>query len=488
MENSLCGIESQEENSITNGDIDYARERFKELEQALLLAFKEPSVAKSLGSFAPKLILLHGPSGVGKLESLHVLAKFHQIHYHRVNVSGDWSIELEKGFAKGLRTQPSVIVVEKANLIFTHSEQGEVRVEKLLSLLRRLRNEVAVAVVLVADTKDGIHSGLISHCDTNIFVDLPRRNHIALLLRKLLPTVPLANGVAFDSILDFCNGLVERDVKYLFSLSFQHAFSQWMGTHVGEPLISIEDLEFASKSLRRHLKLSAQPAKPVHWSDIGGLEDVKLALEEAVIWIYRHSEAYQRLGIQPSNGILLYGPPGTGKTLLARAVATEAQVNFMPVNVADLMSSEVGQSEKLLAEIFEKAKEASPCVVFIDELQALFGHREGASALGAKLISQFVLSLDSLSATAPTPLKNSIGGFKDTPADPPSSLEKIETRGGNGEDKGVNDSRGGLSEARGVVVMAATNIPDAIDPCLLTPGRFDRLIYVGPPDAPARAD
>lgn len=176
---------------------------------------------------------------------------------------------------------------------------------------------------------------------------------------------------------------------------------------------------------------AAEKPEPVRWTDIGGLEEAKRALEESTVWVYRHADAYKRLGVTPPKGVLLHGPPGTGKTMLAKAVATESSANFMAISIPDLIKSHVGESEKAVVSIFNTARRCSPCVVFFDELEAIFSSRETASDTGKKLISQFLLETDK--------------------AEP------------------------------GVILLGATNHPEAIDPSILRPGRLDRLVYVGPP-------
>ncbi|KAF9413232.1 hypothetical protein BGZ76_005055, partial [Entomortierella beljakovae] len=195
-----------------------------------------------------------------------------------------------------------------------------------------------------------------------------------------------------------------------------------------------EDFLEAMKSIKvsaLRQSTSVQKVDPVHWSDIGGLETVKKTLEESVIWIYKHADAYARMGISPSKGVLLYGPPGTGKTLLAKAVATESEANFMAISIPDLIKGEVGESEKAIAKIFKMANKCTPCILFLDELEAIFGTRESSGGLGKQLISQLLLEMDGC--------------------------------------------------VKGVVVLAATNHPEAIDGSILRPGRLDRLVYVPPP-------
>ncbi|KAF9976070.1 hypothetical protein BGZ73_009168 [Actinomortierella ambigua] len=181
---------------------------------------------------------------------------------------------------------------------------------------------------------------------------------------------------------------------------------------------------------------SAQKVDPVPWSSIGGLDQVKATLEESVIWLYKHQASFARLGITPSKGILLYGPPGTGKTMLAKAVATESEANFMAVSIPDLIKGEVGESEKAVARIFRTATRCSPCVVFLDELEAMFGTRESSGGFGKQLISQLLLDIDDCGP--------------------------------------------------GVVILAATNHPEMVDSSILRPGRLDRLVHVPPPTKPER--
>ncbi|KAG0251794.1 hypothetical protein BG011_007367 [Mortierella polycephala] len=203
----------------------------------------------------------------------------------------------------------------------------------------------------------------------------------------------------------------------------------------GMDQMTVEDFLMVMKSIRvsaLRQSTSVQKVDSVHWSDIGGLEGVKRVLEESVIWLYKHADAYARMGISPSKGVLLYGPPGTGKTLLAKAVATESEANFIAVSIPDLIKGEVGESEKAIAKIFRTATRCSPCIVFLDELEAIFGTRESSGGLGKQLVSQLLLEMDNC--------------------------------------------------GKGVVILAATNHPEAIDTSILRSGRLDRLVYVPPPN------
>ncbi|KAF9583988.1 hypothetical protein BGW38_007941 [Lunasporangiospora selenospora] len=233
-----------------------------------------------------------------------------------------------------------------------------------------------------------------------------------------------------ENISMHCHGYLASDLDKLYRQALTRCGQQ--GKRLDE--VSVEDFEDAMSSiqissLRRNT--GVQKTEQVSWNDIGGLEEVKRSLQESVIWIYQHADAYSRMGITPSKGVLLHGPPGTGKTLLAKAVATESKANFMAVSLPELIKGEVGESEKAISKIFQIAARCSPCIVFLDEVEAVFGNRESSGGLGKQLVSQILLEMD--------------------------NCEK------------------------GVVFLAATNHPEAIDPSLLRAGRLDKLIHVPPP-------
>ncbi|KAI9030826.1 P-loop containing nucleoside triphosphate hydrolase protein [Phycomyces nitens] len=207
--------------------------------------------------------------------------------------------------------------------------------------------------------------------------------------------------------------------------------------------VSMIHFETTLSSIRlSHLgAFTAEKPDSVRWSDIGGLVQAKQALEESAVWVYKHADAYRRLAISPSKGVLMHGPPGTGKTLLAKAVATESAANFLPVKSADLIKGHVGESEKAVAKIFQIARRCSPCVIFLDELETLFGKRETSGDVGKKLITQFLIEIDHLDTLQHT-----------------------------------------------VLVLGATNHPESIDDSLLRPGRLDRMVYVGTPNCEERLE
>ncbi|KAF9914903.1 AAA ATPase, CDC48 sub [Lobosporangium transversale] len=233
--------------------------------------------------------------------------------------------------------------------------------------------------------------------------------------------------VSLEPIAAKCHGYLAADLD---ALCRQAAIIAYQRHERTMDQLTVQDFIEAMKTIKvsaLRQSTSVQKVDPVYWSDIGGLEEVKKTLEESVIWLYKHSEAFKRMGISPSKGVLLYGPPGTGKTMLAKAVATESEANFMAVVVPDLIKGEVGESEKAIAKVFKMATRCSPCIIFLDELEAIFGARESSGGLGKQLL----LEMDNC--------------------------------------------------GEGVVVLAATNHPEVIDSSILRPGRLDRLVYVPPP-------
>ncbi|CAI2166735.1 19572_t:CDS:10 [Funneliformis geosporum] len=254
----------------------------------------------------------------------------------------------------------------------------------------------------------------------------------------------LEKDVNLKEINDRCHGYIAADVAALCRMALEQCDirSIQQTAEPGNLLISNEDFQKGFQNIRissLQEKASVKKVDSVKWSDIGGLDYVKRTLEESVIWIYKHFDAFQRLGIKASKGVLLYGPPGTGKTLLAKAVATESSAHFMPISIPELIKSEVGESEKAIANIFRIAIQCSPCIIFLDELEAIFGNRDSSGFLGKKLVSQLLLELDGLNAVD-----------------------------------------------QGVVILAATNNPEVIDTSLLRPGRLDRHVYIKPPTSEER--
>nr|NAZ25711.1 AAA family ATPase [Thermofilum sp.] len=290
--------------------------------------------------------------------------------------------------------------------------------------------------------------------DREIAFPVPDKRARREILQVHTRNMPLADDVNLDELAEITHGYTGADLAALCREAAMHALRRFL------PKIDIESEKIPTEILKE-LKVTredfmqalkdVQPSAlrevyievpEVHWTDIGGLDDVKQQLREAVEWPLKHPEYFKEMGIDPPKGILLYGPPGTGKTLLAKAVATESEANFIGVKGPEVLSKWVGESEKAVREIFRKARQAAPCIIFFDEIDSIVPRRGGRfdSGVTDRIVNQLLTEMD------------------------------------------------GLERLEGVVVIAATNRPDIIDPALLRPGRFDRLIYVPPPDEKARLE
>ncbi|GAM22271.1 hypothetical protein SAMD00019534_054460 [Acytostelium subglobosum LB1] len=246
---------------------------------------------------------------------------------------------------------------------------------------------------------------------------------------------------------DDCSGMVGGDIAVLVRQAKINSYRRTQATNLREIKLIRDDFVNSVIQQRRPGANSLSRLTPsipkVSWDDVGGLDQVKQSLMEMVVWDYKHGDALKRLGVKTPRGVLLYGPPGTGKTLLSRAVAFEANANFIAANISELVQGEIGESEKQVEELFRVARSTAPSIIFIDEIQSIFGQRDASGQHGKSLISQILIELDRL----------------------------------NDEDQ-ANGKR--------VMVLAATNLPQAIDDSFLQPGRFDRALYVGPPEKDER--
>ncbi|CAG8652095.1 11209_t:CDS:10, partial [Cetraspora pellucida] len=354
---------------------------------------------------------------------------------------------------KGLRhylvlaynNQPSVLLLENIELFFPINGDNPLLSYYFRELLDNcFKEKVTISIIGTSTNIDSINQVARSIFEDEIeFGTLTPMERLEVL-ETCTKNLDLASDVDIKDINNKCHGFVAVDVVSLCRMAAEHSDAKSI-QQTGEPYelkISNDDFLYGLQKIRissLQENISVQKVESIKWSDIGGLEEVKSILEESVIWIYKHVDDFRNLGIKPSNGVLLYGPPGTGKTLLAKAVATESSANFIPVSIPDLIKGEVGESEKAIANIFKIARRCSPCIIFLDELEAMFGSKESSGSFGRKIISQLLLELDQLD-----------------------------------------------SVDQGVVILAATNNPRAIDPSLLRPGRIDRLIYIKPPSLSER--
>ncbi|KAG0184293.1 hypothetical protein DFQ28_011432, partial [Apophysomyces sp. BC1034] len=413
------------------------------LSQLFQLAFNPTLTSRDLCSV--ETILLTGDSGTGKSTVLDLLAAKHDVKLYRTTL-GELAAENDGQLDKGLRritwkaaTCPkSMIVLEDVDLLYPKDGTAQnlgltATLNEFLDTIKPQRRTNLYRTILVGTSR---HPALISTDVHNLFQDeimfqIPTPGERITIVQYLFRSLRLTDDIDPREISAHAHAFVAADLAHWCRLAEEAALAdgcrQISRVHFDRTFgrVRITGLQGAAM---------AEKPEPVRWSDIGGLASAKNALEESIVWVYKHADAYRRLGVQSSKGVLLYGPPGTGKTMLAKAVATESSANFLPVSIPDLVKGEVGESEKAVVRIFQTAIRCSPCVIFLDELEAVFGTRESSGDVGKKLVSQFLLEID--------------------------QLDMVE---------------------QSVILLGATNHPDSIDSSILRPGRLDRLVHVGTP-------
>ena len=524
-------VEVREESipEVTYEDIGGLDEAIQKIREMVELPLKHPELFERLGIEPPKGVLLYGPPGTGKTLLAKAVANEANAHFIAINgpeimskFYGESEERLREIFKEAEENAPSIIFIDEIDAIAPKREEvvGEVEkrvVSQLLTLMDGLKSRGKVIVIAATNRPDAIDPALRrpGRFDREIEVGVPdkqgrkeilqihtrgmpiepefRKSKVIEILEKLeqndayreavekaLPKVreakdeeeikralrevdeKLYDEVKAKLIDDLLEELAEKTHGFVgadLAALAREAAMVVLRRLINEGKINPEqekippevlsELRVRKEDFYEALKMVEPSAlrevlievPNVHWEDIGGLENVKQELREAVEWPLKYPKAFQRLGIEPPRGVLLYGPPGTGKTLLAKAVATESEANFIGIRGPEVLSKWVGESEKRVREIFRKARQAAPTVVFIDEIDAIAPARgmEG-DRVTDRLINQLLTEMD------------------------------------------------GIQENSGVVVIAATNRPDIIDPALLRPGRFDRLILVPAPDEKARLE
>ncbi len=449
------------------GDLEEVKERIREIVE---LPMRHPELFRHLGIEPPKGILLYGPPGVGKTLLAKALANEIGAYFIAINgpeimskFYGESEARLREVFAEAEKNAPSIIFIDEIDAIAPKREEvvGEVEkrvVAQLLALMDGLKERGRVVVIGATNRIDAIDPALRrpGRFDREIEIPPPDKRARKAILEVHTRNVPLAEDVNLEEIAELTHGYTGADLAALVKEAAMNAlrrFRKEEKVDLSKPIppeilkklkVTKKDFLDAMKNVQPTLMREVLVEVPeVHWDDIGGLEDVKQQLREAVEWPLKHPEVYERMGIRPPKGILLYGPPGCGKTLLAKAVATESEANFIAVKGPEILSNLVGESERAIREIFRRARQVAPTVVFFDEIDAIAparGFRHDTSGVTDRIVNQLLAELD------------------------------------------------GIQPLRNVVVIGATNRADIIDPALLRPGRFDRIIYVPPPDKRARLE
>jgi transitional endoplasmic reticulum ATPase len=453
--------------NVTYEDIGGLKRELRLVREMIELPLKHPELFQRLGIEPPKGVLLHGPPGTGK--TLIAKAVANEVDAHFISISGpeimskyygESEQRLREIFEEAKQNAPSIIFIDEIDSIAPKREEvtGEVErrvVAQLLALMDGLESRGQVIVIAATNRPDAIDPALRrpGRFDREIEIGVPDRDGRKEILEIHTRKMPLAEDVNLDELADATNGFVGADLEALCKEAAMHALRRVLPEVDIEkeiPAEIIENLKVTREDFIEALK-NVEPSAmrevlveipKVRWEDIGGLENAKQELREAIEWPLKYPEVFKTTNIKPPKGILLYGPPGTGKTLLAKAVANESNANFISVKGPELLSKWVGESEKHVRDMFKKARQVAPAIIFFDEIDSLAPRRGGIgdSHVTERVVSQLLTELD------------------------------------------------GLEELREVVVIAATNRPDLIDPALLRPGRIERHIYIPPPDKEARKE
>jgi len=452
---------------ITYDDLGGLRNEVQKIREMVELPMRHPELFEKLGVEAPKGVLLYGPPGTGK--TLLAKAVAGETNSHFISLSGPEIIgkfygeseeRLRDIFKQAEENAPSIIFIDEIDSIAPKREEvtGEVEkriVSQLLTLMDGMKSRGKVVVIAATNRPDSIDPALRrpGRFDREIEIGIPDQQGRREILNIHTRGMPLEEKVNLDQIAKVTHGFVGADLETLAKEAAMRSLRRIL------PDLDLEEEKIPAEILQKIIitdgdfKDALKDVKPsalrevlvqvpnVTWEDVGGLESLKEELYEAVEWPLKHKEAFEYTDAKSPKGILLYGPPGTGKTLIAKAVAHTSESNFISIKGPELLSKWVGESEKGVREIFRKARQASPCIIFLDELDALAPSRSTGSAdsnVTERVVSQLLTEID------------------------------------------------GLEELHNVLIIGATNRPDLIDDALLRPGRFDRIIEVPLPDNKGR--
>jgi len=456
--------------SVTYEDIGGLGEIVPKIREMIELPLRRPEVFERLGVEPPKGVLLHGTPGTGK--TLIAKAVANESGANFISLAGPeifskWygqtEENLRKVFDDAEKSAPSIIFIDEIDAIAPKREEttGEVErrtVSQLLTLMDGLKSRGKVIVIAATNRVNSLDPALrrSGRFDREIEIPIPDKKGRKEILQIHTRYMPLEKDVNLDKLADITYGYVGADIAGLAKEAAMHALRR-----VIPEISSLKEDEAIPKDVLEKLKVTKDDfdyalrmvppsamrevlveIPKVKWEDVGGLEDVKDALKEAVEWPIKNPECFKRVGVKPPKGILLYGPPGCGKTYIVKALANEAGVNLVAVKGPEILTMWVGESERKLRDLFRRAKQVAPAIILFDEIDALAPKR--GVEMGTRVTEQVVSQL----------------------------LTEMS----------------GIEEMEGVVVIATTNRPDIIDPALLRPGRFDRLVYVPAPDEKTRLE
>ncbi|XP_027500059.1 spermatogenesis-associated protein 5-like protein 1 [Corapipo altera] len=467
----------------------------KSLKEVIDLPLRFPKTFKKLGLSVPNGVLLIGPPGVGK--TLMVKAVAEEVGAFLFGVSGpalhgsrpgEGEENLRRVFEKGREMSeegPTVLFFDEIDSLCpkrgsSNNAPEDRIVAQLLTLLDGVRSEGKMVIVAATNRPDALDPALRrpGRFDREVIIGTPTVTQRRSILQLLTSNMPISADVDLAQLAEMTPGYVGADLTALCREAVMQAVSHSsLESAETETMINMEDFQEAFKKIQPSSFRSAvglTECKPVTWEQIGGLEDVKLKLKQSIEWPMKFPQAFARMGLSHPKGILLYGPSGCAKTTLVRAVATSCHCSFLSVSGADLFSPYVGDSEKILSQVFRQARANTPAIIFLDEIDTVLGSRShGTTGPG---VSQRVLSV----------LLNELDGV---------GLKVTERRGGKLQLEGQCQEQSDDEERKlefqeilnkDFMVVAATNRPDMLDDALLRPGRLDKMIYIPPPDLKGR--
>jgi transitional endoplasmic reticulum ATPase len=452
---------------VSYEDIGGLKNEVQKVREMIELPLRHPEIFDRIGIEAPKGVLLHGPPGTGKTLLAKAVANETNANFYSISgpeimskFYGESEERLREVFKEAEENAPSIIFIDEIDSIAPKREEVSGDVEKrvvsqLLTLMDGIQSRGKLVVIGATNRPNAIDPALRrpGRFDREIDIGIPDEQGRLDILLIHSRGMPLTEDVNLESIAKVTHGFVGADLEALSKEAAMRSLRRILPEiNLEQPKIPVEilnkikitkqDFDEALRDVQPSAMREVLVQRPnVGWEDIGGLQQVKEELAEAIEWPLKHANLFAEANVEPPKGILLYGPPGTGKTMIAKAVAATSEANFISIKGPELISKWVGESEKGVREVFRKARQAAPCVIFFDELDAVAPRRggsEGDAHVTERLLSQMLTELD------------------------------------------------GLEDLKGVVVIGATNRPDIIDEALLRPGRFDRILEVPAPDKEAR--
>lgn len=454
---------------VTYEDIGGLEDETKKVREMVELPLKHPELFERLGVQPPKGVLLHGPPGTGKTLLAKAVANESDAKFYHINgpeITSKFVGEAEKRirdiFEEAEKNAPSIIFIDEIDAIASKREESNGDVEKrivaqLLATMDGLKSRGKVIVMAATNRPNAIDPALRrpGRFDREIEIGVPSKAGRLNILKIHTRNMPLLKEVNLDVLAATTHGFVGADLESLCKEAAMNVVRRVLPNinfkeDVAIPpelleklVITAVDFDEAMKNVGPSALREVMVEIPnVKWQDIGGLNDLKQELKEAIEWPLKYPDSFKRMGVRPPRGVLMYGPPGCGKTMLAKAAANESEANFILVKGPELISKWVGESEKGIREIFKKARQSSPTIIFFDEIDSIAPRRgqDMGTHVTERMVNQLLTEMD------------------------------------------------GLEELNDVIVIAATNRPDIMDPGLLRQGRFDRIILVPPPDAKSREE